>query len=181
MLVSTFITSNFASVAIITAKYFSTDDHVVGEFGAILALIGVFWTISATLQLIFSPKLSAAINSQAADLIPILKKCVLLGLGFSLPILLFLIIFGHEVLGLFGKEFVVAYFPLIFISSSVVLSVIFSPFLWCSQYSNKIKILTYCEIAAWLLYAVVNIVIDIVSYVLIKDELKILLVIKNIR
>jgi len=102
-------------VDILTLDYYRTDSEV-GIYGVALKIADLLKIVLMIVNIVIAPEIAALYNSgKTKKLQQLLKRSIQISFFLSLPIALFLILAGTQVLGIFGEDFSSGYPVLVFI------------------------------------------------------------------
>ena len=124
-------------IDLIMVEIFDKHEASVGYFSAASQSAQILIITYTSLNLLFSPFISEAMQEGAAKLKNILWQMARITSLFCLPMLLILIVFGKEILGLFGGDYVVAYPALVTLALGLSINAILGSHITFLQFSNK--------------------------------------------
>jgi len=135
----------------------------VGVYNIAYKVSAVVLLVFMAISTISAPKFAAAYGKKdMKEFKEIAFKSTKLIFVFSMPIFLFILIFHTYLLGLFGKEFILGKWALIFLVSGQLIKSIFGTLDYMLQMSNQQKSL--------MLYALISAIINILlNFILIQE------------
>jgi len=135
-------------------------ENSVGMFAAATLILGVYYVVSRSLQAIFAPMIAPLIlNKDHKALQSLMNVGNMILLATAFIFVAAIVIFGKNILSLFGQEFLIGYWPLVIVASSAFFTAMSNMSWTILMYSGHQKLITRITLIMFVVVCVVDVIL----------------------
>ena len=155
------VTYTPSTLVIILAQFLSPHAETAAIISVLVTISNIIFVIFSAISAVYTPKISTAVTDlNIATIKSLLTQSTLLTLIAGAIPTFIVIFFGKFWLGQFGKEYLVAYVPLIVITLVNYINIVLSPFQFVAQYSRDLRSITWVALVFFIFFIGLSIVGD---------------------